>query len=315
MKRLHLLLVFCVSLFSSFAFANTQNSLLEYLNLMRAAHQQSNYELLYVLQQGPRLESFRYRHLFESQKEYAHLQKLDGAKEEIILRHHTVSYLREDATPFSIQADNILDNLPSIFHANFDELKQYQFEELGIGRVAGRVARIVHVKPVDTLRYGYTLWIDEESHLLLQSVLVDPSNERIIEQFKVVSVAQNNALRQSVQTLEHVQLPALAPLTKSEPTFTKQTIWVPNGFKLIKKGYQTLAGSSDEHIIADSYLYSDGLFTFNIYILPNQGVTSAQLLVPQGKLSLLSQTVGKKDIVVIGDIPEITAKAIIDRMR
>ena len=48
--------------------------------------------------------------------------------------------------------------------------RNYDFELLGSSRIANRMAREIRVLPKDAFRYGYSLWADEESGLLLSLI-------------------------------------------------------------------------------------------------------------------------------------------------
>lgn len=85
---------------SAFALADTGiKTPLLYLSSMTEAHKKSNYELLYILQQNTGIESFRLRHAFVNDKEYAQLLNLDHNREEIILKDSNVSYLGYNFRP------------------------------------------------------------------------------------------------------------------------------------------------------------------------------------------------------------------------
>ena len=57
----------------------------------------------------------------------------------------------------------------------------YQFELGSSTRVAGRQAQEVHIRPRDTLRYGYSLALDRQHALPLRTVMRD-ADERLVSQ-------------------------------------------------------------------------------------------------------------------------------------
>ena len=66
------------------------------------------------------------------------------------------------------------------FVREFDRINDtYMVDESGEGRVAGsRQARRIAVNPKDQHRYGYRLWLDKETSLLLRSELVDARRQQ-----------------------------------------------------------------------------------------------------------------------------------------
>ncbi len=70
-------------------------------------------------------------------------------------------------------------------------------------------------------------------------------------------------------------LPTLTTVKKEE--FPKsdgwQVKWLPTGFRLIQQQTVTGATYQVESEYVDSRVYSDGLSTLTIYIMPSQGVS------------------------------------------
>ncbi|TLU76685.1 sigma E regulator RseB [Mannheimia varigena] len=309
--RKYLLFVF-VFTFSALGWAdNTVQTPLAYLTSMTKAYKQSTYELLYILKQGTNSESFRFRHAFMNDKEYAQLLNLDHNREEIILKNQKVSYLGNNFRPFSLNSPHILDNLPSVLYTDFNKLKGYSFLDAGRDRVADRVARVIRIIPNDILHYAYTLWIDEESRLLLKSQVKDVDNI-VLEEFSVLQLYQSKELEMIANAIDSLMLPALTSIEKSqlESLNDWHPNWIPAGFQLIEN--QTTSGENYqfESEYVDSRLYSDGLSTFTIYAMPSQGVNFDEYAWQQGKLTILNQTLNDKDIVIIGDIPLKSAQQI-----
>lgn len=306
MKIKHYFLMFiAIFVCSSFAFAETSaKTPLEHLTAMTEAHKKSNYELLYILQQDIGVESFRLRHTFSNDKEYAQLLNLDHNREEIILKNKNVSYLGYNFRPFSLNSPHIFDNLPNVLYADYDNLKGYAFVEAGKDRISDRIAKVIRILPNDDFRYAYTLWIDEETHLLLKSQLQSRDNT-VLEEFRVLQLYQSPELEMIANVIESLVLPALTSTKKDEvkSPYEWEAKWLPTGFELVKDQTATGASYQFESDYVDSRLYSDGLSNLTIYVMPSQGVNFNEYAWQQGKLTVLNQTVNDKDIVIIGDIP------------
>ena len=87
------------------------------------------------------------------------------------------------------------------------DLDDYYVIQLGnVERITGRPAQRVIVKPVDQYRYGYHLWADKETGLLLKAVDADPANpeafmnlcalwERLQETEKAIGACRGAASR------------------------------------------------------------------------------------------------------------------------
>ena len=77
---------------------------------------------------------------------------------------------------------------PRILPADLMTLERnYQFELGTTARIADRTAQEVKVIPEDGFRYGYSLWADTETGLLLQSELVDEQGD-VVERYAFVNI-------------------------------------------------------------------------------------------------------------------------------
>lgn len=278
---------------------------IDILNAMMTAHKNINYELHYILQQEGEIESLRYRHAVENNREFAQLLRLDNAKEMIILKENTVSYLGRMFQPFSLRSPHILDNLPSVFHTNFSQLEGYDFVPLGKSRVADRVANVMRIIPMDNSRYSYTLWVDEENYLLLKSELYDENNN-MLEQFRVIEQHIDREMNEMIPSIEQLNLPPFVELTEDKPSFPWQITWLPQGFSVLTERRLNLSDNSQ----VESRQYSDGLFTFTVYVFPNDEQLLSDVLWKQRKLTVFTHKVNKRNVAIIGDIPVNTARKI-----
>lgn len=297
------------------ALAETAHSPLFYLKAMKNAHNTLNYQQLYVYQQGELSTALRYRHAFQNGKAYAQLLRLDNAREEIILRDNMVSYFGE-FQPFSLPSNQILDDLPSVLQTDFGQLSGYAFIDAGRTRVADRLARVIRIIPQDAFRYQYELWIDEENYLLLRCDLLD-RDRQILEQFKVIQSVVDEHLSDIIEPINSLILPTLIqPEQKISLQLSWYPSWVPHGFQAVAVTKQTLSEMLlDEREQVESQLYSDGLFSFTIYVVQNKGLIFNEQFLRQGKTSIYSQTVGDKDVVIIGDIPLVSARHIVQEIQ
>lgn len=298
---------------SLFAHAETETPL-QFLQAMVQAHQTGNYEQIYLMQKGENATSLRYRHAYAQGQEYAQLLRLDDLREELILRDGKVSYFG-DFQPFSLRSVHILDNLPMVLYSRFADLKSYHFIDAGRGRIADRPARMIRIVPRDDFRYQYVLWIDAETYLLLRSDLLDRDNT-VLEQFRVLQSTLDDELFAIVEPIQALTLPTFID-TKPQhtPKLKWQPQWVPEGFKRVAQTKQRLPEMQISDNEIESQLYSDGLFSFTIYVMRNQGVAFDEQFWREGKTSIYSQTLGEYDVAIIGEIPLAAARHVAQDLR
>lgn len=311
MKLVQLFIFASAFLISIGGRAETSVSPLSYLNEMTKAHRYLNYEQYYLFQEGESVTSWRYRHSKKNGKEYAQLLALDGNRKEYLLQDNRVGYFGH-SQPFTLQTDRILDNLPIVIHTDFNLLEGYSFIDMGRERIANKVARVIRVVPKDDFRYQYRLWIDEESYLLLKSELLDNENS-LFEQFRVLLNVVDGELQNLADPIQSLILPPMIPSTANISTeqLQWQPEWLPQGFKLKSVGKAELTIGEE----VDSQLYSDGLFSFTLYLAKNNGIALNDRFWQDGKTTIYTQTVGKFDVIIIGELPVISAKRIAQNMR
>ncbi len=280
------------------------------LDAMVKAKNQLNYEIIFVQTTPSNIETLRYRHLSQDNKTYAQLATLDGVRQEIVQRDNLISYFKVNHQPFTINAQYMLDNLPSILHSDFNRLqKYYDFVNVGRNRIADRIVQTIRILPKDNFRYQYVVFIDEENHLLLRSDMLD-RDDNLLEQFRVVDLYVGDGLQELSAYLRNVPFP---PLLTEKTENTQQitawnTSWLPEGFGQIKESVETEDNSDN---LIESRLYSDGLFSFTLYvsdkILPNE----QENVWKQGANTIYSENIGDKEVTLIGQIPVSTAKRIV----
>ncbi|MCK3657888.1 sigma-E factor regulatory protein RseB [Pasteurellaceae bacterium Pebbles2] len=281
------------------------------VSAMTKAQAQLNYQVSFVQTNLADLQSFRYKHVSLNEKSYAQLSSLGGMKQDIIRRDDLVSYFQPNFAPFTIKAHHIVDYLPNVMSANIDKLAEnYDFSALGRNRVADRLVQVIKVMPKDNFRYQYVLFIDEETHLLLRSDMLDRDGN-LLESFQVINLYIGNEINQLAEDLKNVNFPPLlseaAP--KNTPTLNWQTKWLPKGFSLINEKSQPEEKDSENMI--ESRLYSDGLFSFTIYVADKIIPERQENLWQQGANTIYSENIGDKEITLIGQIPSSIAKRIV----
>lgn len=295
-------------MYSSFApAASTPSGAL--LQQMEQASQSLSYELAYINVSRMGIESLRYRHTVINNKVYAQLLQMDGPRREIIQRGNEVSYFESGLEPFTMTGDHIVDSLPSLVYADFNQLAAtYDFVSVGRTRIADQLCEVIRIVPRDGTRYGYIVWLDSDTKLPLRVDLLDRDGETL-EQYRVVSFAVDDGVQKIMQGLENARMPpVLSVPTSSAVTFNWTAGWVPAGMKEITQSRRQLP-SLDRPV--ESRLYSDGLFSFSINVtMADKSSTPQQLRT--GRRTVQTEVRNNAEITVVGELPPATAKRIAD---
>ncbi|WP_240206456.1 sigma-E factor regulatory protein RseB [Vibrio sp. CyArs1] len=295
------------SLFGTQAFAE-ESSAEALLHQMNDASQQLNYELSYILIKKNSIEPLLYRHAKSDTQQLAHLVYLSGPVREVIRRGNEVSYIEPGVDPFTIESGKMVAPLMPLLNSDVKQLSEYyDYVRVGRAREAGAPTQVFRVVPKDGLRYSYVLWVDEKSKLPLRADLLDRDGE-ILEQYRVISYAVNDHIATMLSSLDDVQLPAVLSLPKGniEQTFW-HVGWVPNGFQPKDLNRYRMLATED---VVESQMFTDGLFSFSVYISDRDSNSLKGQLIRQGRRTVHSIVLNDKQISVVGDIPPATAQRI-----
>jgi sigma-E factor negative regulatory protein RseB len=240
-----------------------------WLEKMNQALATRNYDGTFFHLTEGRVETMRIVHRVKAGSVTERLQSLDGSGREFVRsngeltcylpdQHTVLVQPRQDHGPF-------LGSLPR-FGSDVDQF--YLIEALPATHVLGRAARVIAVHPKDQFRFGYRLWLDENTAMPLKTQLCD-SRGQVIEQilFARLDMPENIAdadLTPAVNT-EGMRWVRQGPAREAAPSTLAEyrASELPPGFRLTVSGVQTLGGASAP---AAHLVYSDGLATVSVFV-------------------------------------------------
>ena len=168
---------------------HAEQQALQWLMKMGLAAQNLDYRGIFVYQHDSQLESMQIIHRVKRGITKERLLSLNNAPREIIRDNNVVRCYLPDEDSVVIEHRKANEkNFPRIIPKNLARLKDsYSFLLGPKQRVTDRMAQHVIIKPKDKYRYGYHLWADLQSGLLLKSDLID-SEGKVLEQFMFTSL-------------------------------------------------------------------------------------------------------------------------------
>ncbi len=144
------------------------------LQQMQSAVSQQNFELSMVKARQGRLEPIRFSHGVIDGKEVAHLSYLDGKTIEYLQRQDEYTFFENTHEPYTLKGARFPGVWASLVRMPLPRvLESYDPVLAGRSRAAGLVAQVVRLVPKEADKYGFVLWIDEQSHLLVRVDMVD----------------------------------------------------------------------------------------------------------------------------------------------
>lgn len=287
---------------------------------MQHAARNLDYDGIFVYQRGDQLDSLRVVHKAGAGGVRERLISLNGAPREIIRNDREVHCYLPDEDAVLIEhrrADQR--NFPALLPESLAALEQNYRIRIGKeGRVAGRKTRAVVIKPRDELRYGYQLWADKATGLLLKAGLVD-EHGALIEQYMFTQITighpvSEDALKPQTPAGEFIRQPPQAADAGNTPQGWRAGE-LPAGFALTASMRRPPQGSRPamEHLV-----YSDGLAVVSVFIeplaeheqgLPLDGVTR------MGAVHVFGRSTDGYQVTAMGEVPAATVSMIGNSVR
>ncbi len=183
---------------------------------------------------------------------------------------------------------------------------------VGKSRVLGRAAQLIRIVPKDTHRYGYWLWLDKDSGLLLKLAVVTRKGQ-LLEQIQFTHLEISDNASENLKQLSVTDLPKVIELSAKDDNtqLAWQVNWLPRGFKEVK---------SDRHRITNSkqavefMLFNDGLIDISVYVNPSQEKQRPIEYAQDGATIVLNNVENNIEVSVVGKIPLSSAKKIVNSL-
>jgi sigma-E factor negative regulatory protein RseB len=286
----------------------------QWLERMSAAMSQMTYQGTFVYVQGDDVETMRITHVADEEGVRERLISISGVQREILRDSKGVRWVKGD--DLSVMEDSAFSRsfFPEIPLGQSDQASASYRLELGSSeRIAGHSGRMLKITPRDEYRYGYTLWLEEPSALLLKWELLDSNHQRLAKlmftDLRLGSEVDLDELKPSSKLKEYQitesGLPSAKGLSHSNPRW--QPSKLPQGFRLTSHRYRGQQGQQ----IFEHLVYSDGLAAVSVYVestdVDEQQETGISRLGTTHAFSRVNEGVL---ITVIGDVPAITVQYI-----
>jgi sigma-E factor negative regulatory protein RseB len=281
------------------------------LKRIQSAAQKLNYSGTFVYQQANQMRTSRITHLLEGHNEVEKLEVLDGKPREYIRHNEDVTCYIPETKTLLVEKRVTQDVFPAILAAIPSDLTDYYNVKLGeVGRVAGHDCQAVLLEPKDKMRYGYKLWAEKNTGLLLRAQTLNNKNE-IVEQISFTEIGIGNIERSRVKSSFgntsgwHVERTAMSPTNLNEWLVTG----MPPGFKKVRELKRVVVdtpaqntGAAPSRREVSQIVFSDGLAAISVFIEPgSQSRTEGSM--QQGALNIVGKRQGDFWLTIVGEVP------------
>jgi sigma-E factor negative regulatory protein RseB len=283
------------------------------LTKMSEATRALDYHGIFVSIRGNRVGMMRIVHRGGQGGERERLISLMGPAREVIRRNDEVTCIfpRDRAVVVDKRPPRLI--VGATLSRPVEALAlHYDFSVLGGDRIAGRPASVMGITPKTDDRYGYRLWVDSASDLLLKSEVVDGSGN-VVEQLlftelKVRPDIPEAWLKPGISGQGYSWYTGARGAAPVASKVQWALRWLPPGFTV--EDDQVYAGADSPEPVKHA-VYSDGLASVSVFIeKPTEAAQRIEGHSSMGALNSYSAWAGGYQITVLGEVPASTVRRI-----
>ncbi len=290
----------------------------EALALLRRIHhatQTLSYTGTFVYQQGDRSETSRIARIADAAGGIEKLEILDGIPHEIVRTRDIVRCYLPESRTVKVEPSSDQRTFPALLPERFTDLARHYVITRGeSARIAGFDCDSVTFTSRDELRYGYKLWADASTGMLLRARTLNEKGETV-EQFTFTQLSIGNVARGKVRPSHaarswRVEDAAAAPANLAEAGWTVNSD-LP-GFRKIGEVRRRLRES---HAVGQ-IVYSDGLAAVSVFIEPLSGRSEPGRtgLSNLGAINIYTREVANHLVTVVGEAPAASVRRMAERV-
>jgi sigma-E factor negative regulatory protein RseB len=283
---------------------------LSWLRKINEATQRLSYSGTFVYQNGSRSETSRITRYVDQSGDIEKLEVMDGVPREIVRTKDEVRCYLPDSRVVKVDRRTERD-FPALVPEKISALARHYDISLGeTRRIAGFDCQAVVLTPKDNLRYGYKLYADVNSGMLMRAVTLDAAGQTV-EQFTFTQLALGKVTRDMVRSRHAVRA---WRIEDAEAAPTRLAGWglaseLP-GFHKVGELKRRLGESRP----VGQMVYSDGLAAVSVFIEPLEGRRDPVRtgLASMGAIHIYTREVANHMVTVVGEAPAVSVQRIAD---
>jgi sigma-E factor negative regulatory protein RseB len=290
----------------------------EWLERMNKALTTTNYVGVFTHVRGTRAETLRIIHRVRGRDVSERLLSLDASGREFIREGDELTCYFPDKRTVLVERRSpdgpLLGALPSLADG---DAQVYEVRGGERERLLGRTTRVVALHPRDEYRYGYRLWIDEQTYMPLKTQLCDQSGQ-VIEQILFSSIdlperIPDSMFKPQVDASNFRWLRADRRVASTASPALWEAMRLPPGFRMSTRSNQSMPGSSEPvaHLV-----FTDGVASVSVFVEPRKrDAKPAEGPARVGSSSAFSTVVDDHQVTAVGEVPPNTVKFIATQVK
>lgn len=289
-----------------------------WLMRIHAAADRQSFQGTFVVSAAGVVSSSRIAHYCVGGDQFERIEALDGQARQV-LRHNDTVYTFWPATrSVLIERRDLIATFPALLQGSASRIEGfYEMRTAGVERMAGRDAELLLLRARDKLRFGYRLWADKATGLLLRvEVLGEQAEVLESSAFSDVTIGvkpQPDSVLQAMGRVDGYRIvrATLAPARLGEEGWALR-LPVP-GFEqvsCVKRPLDSPSGDDrDPAVEVLQAIFSDGLTHVSLFIEPYHPARHRRsMLTSIGATHTLMRRHGDWWVTTVGDVPGATLR-------
>ncbi len=289
-----------------------QENIQNWLERMAHAGHMETFSGTFIYGKNTELSVMKIFHRADKFGEIEKLISMDGSGREVIRNNDLVTCVLPDKNSVVVEKSRRYSKFPPSFPTQINKLKYYSFQLQQQDNIAGQLAQKIAVIPKDNFRFGYALWLDVKTGLLLKLHLIGQNN-KMVEQFLFTNLKYHETLDDKLfkpttegkkYTWHQARKNSGSVELFSDWSFNK----LPPGFKVnIQRAHMMPRGKKT----LKHFVVSDGLATVSVYIEHHQDDESDLVGgTSMGAINAFGKDIKGFHVTAVGEVPMITVKMI-----
>jgi len=292
------------------------------LSTMSSAMQSLNYEGTFVHVQNGHTDLMHILHASTADGgESERMRSLNGEAREIIRNNSLVTCIWPGSDDVIVNKSKPRTLLKPL-DASLTDSNLYNVSANGDDRVAGIAANVVDVDPVDDFRYGYRFWVDQDTGMMLRSMVLD-SRDQPVEELMFTSIEYSESIDPKrfeigvdVDTTQWVD--SKSGSDGSMKAIVDQVSFdaLPNGYQERSESLRMMSVRKDgpvSHVVV-----SDGIATISVYVEyveRSNHEPSALGSTSMGAINAFGLSLPNALVTAVGEVPSKTVEVIARAVR
>jgi len=280
-----------------------------WLNRLHGASRQRAYTGTLVVSAGTHMVSAKIWHVCDGERQLERVESLSGPVRSTFRQDDKVVTFFRDAKVAVVEKRESLGVFPNFMQPDATDVGRYYKLKVQRGeRVAGLDTDVAQLEPQDGWRYGYRIWSEKNSGLVLQLQTLGMDG-RVLEQVAFSDLQLNAPVSAAVLSQQMAQTEGY----RMEYPQLHKTTAATEGWELVQPvpGFKSVGCYRAQPSAKMQWIFSDGLATVSLFAEPfdRRRHISVGLTSMGGAAHSQSRRMDEWWIVAVGEVPPATLNA------